>query len=98
MKKLKVSITALALVLGVGTAFATTAYRPFTNKTWALNPSTGLYMDITGQVRGVDYNCTGASGTCTADFPSDVNPNDQAHDAHPGTVQGTNIQTGVFSN
>lgn len=85
-------------MLGMGSAFATTAYRPFTNKTWALNQATGLYIDVTGQIRGVDYTCTNSTATCTADFPSDVNPNDQAHDSHPGTVQGTNIQTGVFSN
>jgi hypothetical protein len=97
MKKLKVSFLALAALLGSAAAFATTAHRPFTNKTWGLDRSSGLYIDVTGQIKGDGYTCTASSGTCTADYPSDVNPNDQAHDAHPGTVAGTNIQLGVFS-
>ena len=97
MKKLKISMTALAVILGIGSALAATSYRPFTNKTWGLNRATGLYVDVTGQIKGSDYTCSISSGTCTADFPSDVNPNDQANDAHPGTVMGTNIQTGVFA-
>jgi len=98
MKRLKISFAALAVVLGLGSAFATTTYHPFSNKTWGLNQATGLYIDVTGQTKGVDYSCASSTKICTEDYPSDVNPNDQDHDAHPGTVQGTNIVLGNFSN
>lgn len=98
MKKLKVSLSAMALILGVGAALATTPNRSLDTKKWALNRSTGLYEDITGQSMGNDYSCVQDDQTCTAEFPSDVNPNDQDNDAHPGTVEASNRILGQFAN
>ncbi|OOQ59993.1 DUF6520 family protein [Mucilaginibacter pedocola] len=97
MKNLKVKMAALALILGTGAAFASVTPKPFLNKKWGLNRSTGQYVEVTGQTKGADYTCTGVSETCTAQFPSDVDPNNQAGDAHPGTVAGTNIEPGIFA-
>jgi hypothetical protein len=96
MKNLKVKMAAMALLIGTGAAFASVAPKAFTNKKWGLDRATGLYIDVTGETKGVGYSCTGVSETCTAQFPSDVDPNNQAGDAHPGTVAGTNIEPGVF--
>jgi hypothetical protein len=96
MKNLKVSLAALALLIGTSAAFASALHRPFTNKKWGRDPQTGLYVDVTGQIKGSGYSCTGTTSTCTAEFPADVDPNDQAHDAHPGTVAGVNVEPGIF--
>lgn len=98
MKKLKVSLSAMALILGIGAAFATAPHRSLDTKKWSLNRSTGQYEDITGQAMGNDYECLADNQTCTAEFPSDVNPNDQDNDAHPGTVEASNRILGQFSN
>jgi hypothetical protein len=98
MKKLKVSLSAMALLLGVGAALATTPQGSLDSKKWALNRSNGQYEEITGQQMGSDYTCNLDNQTCTAEFPSDVNPNDQDNDAHPGTVEASNRILGQFSN
>jgi hypothetical protein len=96
MKKLKVSLSMFALILGLGTAFATAHHAKPASKTWSRNPSTGLYSDITGQPQ--TYNCDDAQTVCTAVYPSDVDPNNQAGDAHPGIAQPTSVELGNFSN
>jgi hypothetical protein len=93
MRNLKVSLSLFALVLGMGTAFATANLHKKLNRTWG-KESSGLYTEVTGQ----SYECSEGTQTCTAQFPADVNPNDQANDAHPGIVPESNIEQGVFSN
>ena len=62
MRKLKVSLSAMALLLGIGAALATTPARNLEDKRWGLNRSSGMYEDITGQNPGtighpVDPEC-----------------------------------------
>ncbi|RFZ85114.1 hypothetical protein DYU05_05795 [Mucilaginibacter terrenus] len=97
MKNLKLKMAALALLIGSGAAFASVNHKPVLNKRWGLDRSSGQYVDVTGKMVGIGYECTGTSETCTAEFPSDVNPNNQAGDSHPGTVAGTNIEPGIFA-
>lgn len=97
MKKLKVSLGALALMLGMGAAFATTHHQTL-DKKWGLNRSTGMYEEVTGLSEGTDYACTDGDDICTAQFPADVNPNDQDNDQHAGTAQPTNVRSGIFGN
>lgn len=98
MKKLKVSLSAMALLLGIGAALATTPHRNLEDKRWGLNRTTGMYEDITGQTPGTDYECQSASGICSETYPADVNPNDQENDAHPGVVAASSTQQGQFLN
>jgi len=96
MKHLKVALAIAAIAAATGSAVATTHHN-FSNKKWGRNPSTGLYIDITGQSQGVDYQCNAGSNVCTAEYPADVDPNNQAGDAHPGTVLPTNVVNGAFA-
>jgi hypothetical protein len=98
MKKLKFSVSAMALILGLGAALATSAKGNLTDKKWGLNRSTGLYEEVTNQAPGTDYECIGDEGICTETFPADVNPNDQENDQHPGTVEATSRVAGEFMN
>lgn len=96
MKNLKVHFSMLALVLGIGTAFATVRHQAGT-KTWARNPTSGLYTDITAQDPNA-HECSDSQNICTAVYEDDVNPNNQAGDAHPGTAQPLSVELGDFSN
>jgi len=93
MKNLKIDLAAIALVLGAGSALAMTGTHRFANKTWGKLPN-GTYVNVTGQ----PYSCTPSAAVCTEDYPSDVNPNNQAGDAHPGIADPVNIVHGAFSN
>jgi hypothetical protein len=97
MKNLKLSVSLAALILGIGTAFATTSHPSFANKKWGKDPVSGLYTEVTGQSAPGDYRCTTATTSCTEEYPADVDPNNQAGDAHPGTVSPVNIILGSFS-
>ncbi|MEO7215552.1 DUF6520 family protein [Mucilaginibacter sp.] len=97
MKNLKLSVSLAALVLGIGSAFATTANHSFTNKKWGRDPLTGVYTDVTGQSSPADYKCKDGANSCTEEYPADVDPNNQAGDTHPGTVTPVNIILGNFS-
>jgi hypothetical protein len=90
MKNLKVKMSMLAVVIGFAGAFASSAHGSFANKTWG-RESSGLYVDVTGQNQGTDYNCTGSSGICTAVYPATQNPN-----SNPNNPISTT--PGVFSN
>lgn len=96
MKNLKVKLFTLALLAGLGSALATTPHRDLDNKKWARDPMSGQYVDITGEQLGEDYQCISSSSVCTAEYPEDVDPNDQANDAHPGTAAAQNVVTGTF--
>lgn len=98
MKHLKVSISAMALILGMSAAFATAGHRNLDDKKWGVNRSTGMYEDITGQSEDTEYECNSDEGICTETFPSDVNPNDQANDQHPGVALPTSRVSGEFVN
>ena len=97
MKKLKVSVSAMALLLGIGAAFAGSSHQTLEKK-WGLNRITGQYEDVTGEVVGTGYSCTGSSAVCTETYPADVNPNDQENDAHDGIAERSDMEAGTFSN
>jgi len=90
MKNLKVKLSALAIILGLGAAFASASPHAFANKKWALL-SDGNYLDVTGQVKGSDYQCDNSSHTCTAVYPATQNPN--VNPANP-----ISQEIGTFSN
>jgi hypothetical protein len=75
MKSLKVSLSALAILLGLGSALLTSAAPHFSNKTWGRDPLTGVYTEVTGQHQGSDYTCKSAITVCTAVYPATQNPN-----------------------
>jgi hypothetical protein len=78
MKNLRSKMAAMAIVLSAGAAFASAAPSHFASHKWARNPLTGTFTDITGQTKGINYNCTAnTSVTCTATYPEGVNPNNQ---------------------
>ena len=97
MKKLKVSLSAMALLLGIGAAFAGSSHQTLEKK-WGINRSNGQFVDVTGEEVGTGYSCTGANAVCTETYPADVNPNDQANDAHPGVAQASSMEAGIFAN
>jgi hypothetical protein len=77
MKRLKLNITALAVLIGVGTAFAgshkhqsTVKWRPLYNNAGTI---TG-WENVNGLIQGTDYTCDASSQACTAQFPSGVTP------------------------
>lgn len=73
MKKLKIPMTAVALMVGIVGAFATNAssHRNQQHKRFALNQTTQQWVEVTGQTQGVDYQCNSSSKTCTAEFTND---------------------------
>jgi len=91
MKHLKVSLSLLALVLGAGSAFATVAHKDLTERKWARDAASGVYSDITGQQKGVDYECDNSSAICTATYPDGVNPN-----SNPDHVAPLSTEQGLF--
>jgi hypothetical protein len=95
MKSLKVKLSAIAFVLGFGSALAT-SHHAFANRKWGLDQSTGKYVEVTGLSTPSGYTCETSANVCTADYPMDVNPNSQANDQHPGIAQPTNIVLGDF--
>ena len=97
MKKLKVSLSALVVILGIGSAFATVTKHDLANRKWGRDPLTGVYTDITGGEKGTDYTCTGTSIVCSEEYPADVDPNNQAGDTHPGTALPMNVESGSFA-
>lgn len=96
MKNLKIKLAILAILMGVSAAFATAPHRAFANQKWGRDAATGLYLNITGQSKGIDYTCTGSSAVCTAVYPQGVDPNDQDHDAYPGTAAPVSTELGAF--
>ncbi|GAA4326212.1 hypothetical protein GCM10023149_28880 [Mucilaginibacter gynuensis] len=96
MKKLSIRFALAAAILGIGSAYAGNANH-FAVKKWGLDRSTGLYVDVTTASPST-YSCTGSSGVCTATYDSDVNPNNQAGDTHPGTADPITIVNGTFAN
>ena len=95
MKNLKLKMSVAALVLGLGSAMATT-HSNSTNRKWGRD-ALGVYTEVTGMNAPADYKCKSSSSTCTEEYPADVDPNDQAGDAHAGTALPTNIVLGDFS-
>jgi len=91
MKNLRSKMAAMAILLSAGAAFASAAPSHFASHKWARNPLNNVYTDITGQTKGVDYNCsTNTSVICTATYAQGVNPNTQS--ATP-----LSTETGQFS-
>jgi hypothetical protein len=93
MKNLKLNFAVAALVLGFGSAMATT-HHAFANRTWGYDQSTGKYILVSSTP---GYSCDPSAQVCTADYPLDVDPNNQATDQHPGIAQPSNIVLGDFS-
>jgi hypothetical protein len=83
MKNSPVKLSALALILGLGAAFASAAPHRFATKTWGLQ-SNGTYVDVTGQSDPADYHCTSSSNTCTAVYPAAQDPN--VNPANPSAI------------
>ena len=75
MKNLKVKLSAIALVLGLGTAFATVQHHDPSDRKWTKDPSSGLYSEITGQEEGTNYDCNESTARCSETYPEAVNPN-----------------------
>jgi len=98
----KISILGVAALIIGGTAAFTTSKSESVLIKYGYDQSTSMWEDVTGLQQSDpnttrDYRCDESSNTCTAEFPEDVNPNDQANDSHPGVVSPTNIQEGDFS-
>ena len=90
MKSLQVKLSVLAVILGMGGAFATVQHRAFSDRKWSFDPSSGQYQDITGQTQGIEYDCDLASSVCTATYPQGQDPNSNA--ANP-----LSVETGLFN-
>ena len=97
MKDLKIKLAAMAILLGIGSAFATVTPHRTDLKRWGKYPS-GLYTEVTGDVKGTDYFCNGMSSICTEEYPADVDPNNQLTDDHAGIASPVNSVIGTFSN
>ena len=95
MKNLRIKLSVLALILGLGSAFATIKPQ-FAIKRWTQDPQSLTYTDITAL--GDNYECSESTNLCTVEYPEGVNPNDQEHDAYPGTAPASNQVSGDFSN
>ena len=74
MKNQKFKVAALAMILGISGAVASSHKAAFTNHKWSLNAS-GVYTDITGQKQGTNYFCDESTNTCTATYPAGQDPN-----------------------
>ena len=90
MKSLQVKLSVLAVILGMGGAFATVQHRAFSDRKWSYDAVQHQYTDITGQQVGTDYNCDPGSSVCTATYPQGQNPNSNA--ANP-----LSVETGLFN-
>jgi hypothetical protein len=90
MKSLKVKLAMLAMVIGLGSAFATVKHHALSDRKWSRDASSGQYQDITGQTQGIEYDCDLASSVCTATYPEGQNPNSDA--SNP-----VSVETGVFN-
>jgi hypothetical protein len=66
MKGMKLNLAAIAVLLGTGAAFATSA-KPV-NVKWGLQGST--YVQVTGA-----YTCETSTNICTRTYPAGQNPN-----------------------
>ncbi|RFZ92876.1 hypothetical protein D0C36_15915 [Mucilaginibacter conchicola] len=95
MKNLKVKLAAIALVLGAGSALAS-AHHAFATRKWGKDASTGIYTEVTGLSSPSGYRCQNSSNVCTEEYPTDVDPNNQANDSHPGIAQPSNTVLGTF--
>ncbi|MES2063577.1 MAG: DUF6520 family protein [Bacteroidota bacterium] len=72
MKNLRLKLAVAALVLGLGSAMATT-HHAFANKSWG-HRTDGSYVDLTG-VNPNRYSCAESEETCIAVYPATQNPN-----------------------
>ncbi|OCX54303.1 hypothetical protein BEL04_08575 [Mucilaginibacter sp. PPCGB 2223] len=90
MKNLKVKLAALAMVIGLGSAFATVKHVALSDRKWSYDASLDQYTDITGQQKGINYDCDEASSVCTATYPQAQDPNQD--DSNP-----VSVETGVFN-
>jgi hypothetical protein len=89
MRNLKVKLSVLAMLVGLGSAFATR--KPLDdNHKWSRDAVSGAYTDITGQQLGTDYSCDNGSDVCTATYPAAQDPNVNASGA-------ISVETGVFN-
>lgn len=91
MKNLKFKLSVMAIVLGMGSAFATLKHPDPTDRKWSRDPSTGVYADITGETKGFDYDCDANPGICTATYPEGVDPNH-----NPDNVQPVSVENGLL--
>lgn len=89
MKNLKVKLSVLAMVVGLGSAFATVKSLD-DNRKWSRDDASGLYTDITGQTVGINYDCGDGSHVCTATYPAGQNPN-------LNSANAISVETGVFN-
>lgn len=87
MKRIKIPLALLAILLGVGGALAASRTVATSAETFALDPSTGQWVNVTGQTEGMDYNCVLSQSICTAQFTN----NDPIHGTiiPSSEVQGT---------
>ena len=67
MKGMKLNLAAIAVLLGTGAAFATSA-KP-ANVKWR-QLSNGSYVQVTAT-----YSCTTSTSTCTLSYPAGQDPN-----------------------
>jgi len=87
MKKGKISLTAIAVLLGLGAALASNAQRATPHKTFAWNQTLQEWVDVTGQTEGVDFLCNGPDNICTAQFTNDDPATGQLINHVPGNYQ-----------
>jgi hypothetical protein len=83
MKNLRFKFATAALVLGVGSAMATT-HHAFATRIWGYDQSSHQYIDV---ATTPGYLCEFSTKVCTVEYPAAVNPNNQATDTYPGTAQ-----------
>ena len=95
MKNLKFNLSVAALILGMGSALATTHHNT-SNRKWGRDHVTGIYTEVTG-LTPPDYKCKSSTNICTEEYPEDVDPNNQAGDQHPGSALPSNTLLGDFS-
>jgi hypothetical protein len=96
MKTLKINFVAAIAILGLLFAFISeSSYSNISTSKYELNESSGVWTPVSG-TQGIDYECRESVNTCTAMFPSQVNPNDQENDAYPGTADPSDIVEGDY--
>ena len=82
MKNQKFKLAAMAMILGISGAVAGAHKINLTDHKWGRNPTTGVYTDITGEIKGTDYFCDQSANICTATYPAGQDPNTNPNSPH----------------